>query len=55
MMPDLGKYAFTVLAAYGASLGLIAGLIGLTLWQGAQAKRKLDDLEQRIDPQRKPD
>jgi heme exporter protein D len=45
MMPDLGKYAFTVLAAYGASLGLIAVLVAVTLWQGARAKRGLDALE----------
>ncbi|MCW1917745.1 heme exporter protein CcmD [Rhodobacter sp. KR11] len=49
MMPDLGKYAVTVLAAYGASLALIAGLVGLTLWQGAGAKRKLDALERNPD------
>ena len=45
MIPDLGKYAFSVLAAYGATLGLIAGLIAVTLWQGARAKRALDALE----------
>ena len=45
MLPDLGKYAFSVLAAYGARLGLILGLIGLTLWQGARAKRALAQIE----------
>lgn len=45
MMPDLGKYAFSVLAAYGASFVLIGGLIAVTLWQGARAKRALAALE----------
>lgn len=49
MMPDLGKYAFTVLAAYGASLALIGLLIAVTLWQGARAKRALDALERTAD------
>ncbi|NBZ87943.1 heme exporter protein CcmD [Rhodobacteraceae bacterium CYK-10] len=48
-MPDLGKYAFTVLAAYGASLGLIALLIGVSLWQGAKARRALEALERTFD------
>lgn len=40
-MVELGKYAATVLTAYGASLALLAGLIGVTLWKGARAKRAL--------------
>jgi heme exporter protein D len=49
MMPDLGKYAASVLGAYGASLGLIAALVAITLWQGAKAKRALDALERKED------
>ncbi len=49
MMPDLGKYAFTVLGAYGASLGLIAVLVAVTLWQGARARRALEALERSSD------
>ena len=47
MMPDLGKYAFTVLSSYGVTLGLLAGLIGLSLWRGARVRRQLDDIETR--------
>ena len=41
MMPDLGKYAGTVLGAYGAALVLLVALVALTLWQGARVKREL--------------
>ena len=47
MMPDLGKYAGTVLGAYGAALVLLVGLVLLTLWQGARIKRALDAVEAR--------
>ena len=47
MMPDLGKYADTVLAAYGASLVLLAALVALTIWQGRQVRRRLDEIEAR--------
>lgn len=47
MFPDLGKYAVTVLSAYGASMVLILGLVGLTLWQGARVKRRLAEVEAR--------
>ena len=47
MIPDLGKYAVVVLAAYGVSLGLIIGLVGLSLWQGARMKRALEAVERR--------
>ncbi len=41
MMPDLGKYAFAVLGSYAATVVLLALLVGVTLWQGARAKRAL--------------
>ena len=47
MMPDLGKYAFSVLTAYGASLGLLLALVLLTLWRGSRVRRMLRDVEQR--------
>jgi heme exporter protein D len=47
MMPDLGKYAGTVLGAYGASLILLIGLVVLTLWQGHRTKRALEAVEAR--------
>ena len=48
MMPDLGKYAGTVLGAYGAALLLLAGLVLLTVWQGARVKRALEAVEARV-------
>lgn len=47
MMPELGKYAFAVIASYGATLGLLAGLVALTLWNGARVRRRLDAVEAR--------
>lgn len=45
MMPDLGKYADTVLGAYGVSLVLLFGLIALSIAQSRRAKRLLDEAE----------
>lgn len=47
MMPELGKYAFTVLASYGVGLGLLAALVALSLWRGARVRRQLDEIEGR--------
>lgn len=47
MIPDLGKYAFTVLMSYGASLALLVLLIGLSLRRGARVRRELDEIEAR--------
>ena len=41
-MPDLGKYAETVLSAYGVSLALLAVLI---LWVVLRARRVKAELE----------
>ena len=46
-MPELGKYAVTVLSAYGATLGLLIGIVVLSLWQSARAKARLDRAEER--------
>lgn len=46
-MPDLGKYAFAVLGSYAIGLGLIAVLIGLTLWRGARVRAALREVEAR--------
>jgi heme exporter protein D len=45
MMPDLGKYAASVLSAYGVSLVLLAALVLLTLRRGAAARRGLDAID----------
>ncbi len=47
MMPDLGKYAGTVLGAYGAALVLLVALLVLTIWQGRRVKRALEEIEAR--------
>ena len=46
-MPDLGKYAGTVLGAYGAALLLLVGLVVVTVWQGARMRRALEAVEAR--------
>ena len=45
-MPELGKYAFEVLSAYGVSLGLLALLVVLTLRRGNAAKFLLKNAEE---------
>ncbi len=41
-MIDLGQYAGTVLAAYGVSLALLAGLIWQTVAANARARKELE-------------
>lgn len=47
MIPDLGRYAGTVLAAYGVTLALLAALVGLSLWRAARVARALAARERR--------
>lgn len=47
MMPDLGKYADAVIWSYIASIALIIGVVALSLWQNARAKRALFEAETR--------
>ncbi len=51
-MPDLGKYAFAVLAAYASSLSLIALLVLISLRQNRRAKALLRALQTKEDPSR---
>ncbi|GLK63331.1 heme exporter protein CcmD [Paracoccus kondratievae] len=46
-MTELGKYASTVLTAYGASLVLLAALIVQTVLANARARRALEEHERR--------
>ena len=39
MMPDLGRYAGTVLGAYGATIALLAALVAVSLWRSARVRR----------------
>ena len=47
MMPDLGKYAVTVLSAYGASIVLLVALVGLTLRRGRRVRAEMEAADRR--------
>ncbi|MEO1000627.1 MAG: heme exporter protein CcmD [Pseudomonadota bacterium] len=42
---ELGRYAVTVLGAYGVTLALLAALIGLSLLRAARVRRALAEIE----------
>lgn len=44
-MPDLGKYGFEVLFAYGTSLAILAILIAVTFASARKSKARLDEAE----------
>ena len=46
-MIELGKYADSVLAAYGVSLALLAGIVVQSLLRNARARRALQAEEPR--------
>lgn len=46
-MPDLGKYADTVLSAYGASIVLLLVLVWLSLRRGRKVRAELAEIEKR--------
>lgn len=48
MMPDLGKYADTVLSAYGASLVLLLLLVVLTVRRGRKVRAEMEEIENRV-------
>ena len=48
MMPDLGKYAVTVLSAYGASITVLIVLVALTLRRGRKVRAEMENVEQRM-------
>ncbi len=48
MTPDLGKYAFAVLASYGVSLGLIIALVALSLRRARRIRAELEKIEERV-------
>ncbi|MCR8547028.1 heme exporter protein CcmD [Salipiger sp. P9] len=47
MMPELGKYAFAVLASYGVSLALIVVLVAMSLMRARRVRAELDKIEER--------
>lgn len=47
MMLDLGKYADTVLSAYGVSLALLVALVVASVLASARARKELEAAEER--------
>ena len=47
MMPDLGKYADTVLSAYAVSIILLIALVWWSIIAARKARRELDQVEGR--------
>jgi heme exporter protein D len=51
-MPELGKYAFDVLLAYGVSITGLALIIGVSIWQARRVKRALEAQEVQMQAQK---
>ncbi|MBU2993745.1 heme exporter protein CcmD [Octadecabacter sp. 1_MG-2023] len=49
MFPDLGDYATEVLAAYGASIGLLVVIVLLSMRRSRKMRAQLDAVEARKD------
>ncbi len=47
-MPDLGKYADTVLSAYAATLVVLLALVVLTFWRGRKVRAEMNKVEARM-------
>ncbi len=47
MMPELGKYATTVLSAYGISLVVLIGIVVLSVMQARAVRQRLAAAEAR--------
>lgn len=47
-MVELGKYAGSVLGAYGVTIFLLAGLVWQSLYQSARTRRRLRAQEDRM-------
>lgn len=47
-MVDLGKYAGTVLGAYGVTILLLLALVWVTISRGKRMRRRLEDQERRM-------
>ncbi|MEO9820369.1 MAG: heme exporter protein CcmD [Paracoccaceae bacterium] len=46
-MPDLGKYADTVLSAYAVTIALMLGIVVLSLIKGRRVRAQLQSVEER--------
>lgn len=49
MIPDLGKYAGTVLSAYAATIVLLVILVAWTLYRGRKTRAEMAELERKKD------
>lgn len=47
-MPDLGKYTYTVLSSWAATILLLLVILALTLWQSRRARLALEHQEARM-------
>ncbi|KAE9631856.1 heme exporter protein CcmD [Parasedimentitalea maritima] len=47
-MPDLGKYAETVLSAYVASIALLVLLVVISVVRGRRVRAEMDKVEKRV-------
>lgn len=48
VMPDLDRYAATVLGAYAVTLAALALLVGISWWRAARVRRDLAAAEARM-------
>lgn len=48
MIPDLGKYAGTVLSAYGVTIFLLVALVAASLRRGRRVRAQMEEMEQRV-------
>ncbi len=48
MMPDLGKYADTVLSAYAVSIILIVALVAASMIRAGKVKKQLQEIEEKV-------
>ena len=48
MIPDLGKYAGTVLSAYAVTILLLVARVALSLWRARRVRRALAVQEERM-------
>lgn len=47
-MPDLGKYADTVLSAYAVTIVLILGLVAVSMLRARKVKKQLQEIEEKV-------
>ena len=48
MIPDLGKYADTVLWSYVVSIGLLVALVLFSVMRGRKVRAEMEQVEQRM-------